>query len=102
MKDRLLDDHTIESKMKVLKVEGVPYTDDMIANAKQDLAAQADPFSADGPKLKKRYGAKVLQRDFDGNPDKVTEMDALIAYLQMLGTLVDFSKYHPERTEGNR
>ena len=33
-------------------------------------------------------------RDFDGNPKTITEADALIAYLQMLGTLVDFSKYH--------
>jgi cytochrome c oxidase cbb3-type subunit 2 len=43
--------------------------------------------------LRKRYGAKVVNRDFDGDPERVTEMDALIAYLQMLGTMVDFSTY---------
>ena len=28
-------------------------------------------------------------RDFDGDPNRLTEMDALVAYLQMIGTLVD-------------
>ena len=100
--NRPLDYHNVADKLKALRTAGVPYTDAMIANAKTDLEAQADPFSSDGPKFKKRYGDKVLQRDFDGNPDKITEMDALIAYLQMLGTLVDFSKYHPESGENNR
>jgi cytochrome c oxidase cbb3-type subunit 2 len=100
--EKELDYHAIQAKMKVLKIEGVPYTDDMIANAKADLEAQADPFSAGGPKLKARYGQKVNQRDFDGEPEKITEMDALIAYLQMLGTLVDFSKFHPEQGGNSR
>ena len=39
--------------------------------------------------------AEQVIRDFDGNPDRVTEMDALIAYLQMLGTLVDFESAAP-------
>ena len=47
------------------------------------------------------YG-KVLQRDFDGDPDRLTEMDALVAYLQMLGTLVDFSTYQAEAPENRR
>jgi cytochrome c oxidase cbb3-type subunit II len=38
----------------------------------------------------------VQARDFDGNPARVTEMDALVAYLQMLGTLVDFSTFKTE------
>jgi cytochrome c oxidase cbb3-type subunit 2 len=100
--EKPLDYHNIDSKLRVLKTEGVPYTEDEITNAKADLEAQADPFSAGGPKLKARYGAKVNQRDFDGNPDKITEMDALIAYLQMLGTLVDFSKFHPEQGGNSR
>jgi len=54
-----------------------------------DLQAQADPFSSDAPGLRRRYGARVINRDFDGDPERLTEMDALIAYLQMLGTLVD-------------
>ena len=55
--------------------------------AAADLAAQADP-EADAGDLAKRY-PKAQIRDFDGNPARVTEMDALVAYLQMLGTLVD-------------
>ncbi|MGX5844507.1 cytochrome-c oxidase, cbb3-type subunit II [Mesorhizobium sp. ArgA1] len=70
---------------------GVPYTPDMIANANADLKAQADP-AADTAALEKRY-PKAKIGDFDGNPGQVTEMDALVAYLQMLGTLVDFKTY---------
>jgi cytochrome c oxidase cbb3-type subunit 2 len=69
----------------------VPYTDEMIAEAEADLAAQADP-NADTSGLLARY-PKAKVGDFDGDPAKLTEMDALVAYLQMLGTLVDFSTY---------
>lgn len=70
---------------------GVPYSDDMVANAEADLKAQADP-DADTTGLLERY-SKAKVGDFDGNPQALTEMDALVAYLQMLGTLVDFSTY---------
>ena len=70
---------------------GVPYTEDMVANAQADFTAQADP-NADTTGVSVRY-PKAKIGDFDGNPGAVTEMDALIAYLQMLGTLVDFSTY---------
>jgi len=74
---------------------GVPYTDEMVENADKDLKAQLDEFSDDYDGLMARYpGAHV--RDFDGNPDIVSELDALIAYLQVLGTFVDFSVYNPE------
>jgi len=66
---------------------GVPYTKDDIARANEDLRAQADP-DADAGGLLRRY-PKAQARDFDGNPARLTEMDALVAYLQMLGTLVD-------------
>ena len=66
---------------------GVPYTKTDIDKANDDLKAQADP-NADASDLVKRY-PKAQARDYDGNPDRLTEMDALIAYLQMLGTLVD-------------
>lgn len=69
---------------------GVPYTDEAIEEADADLIAQADP-NADGAALKARY-PKAQVRDFDGNPAQVTEMDAVVAYLQMLGTLVDREK----------
>jgi cytochrome c oxidase cbb3-type subunit 2 len=71
----------------------VPYTDDMIANAAADLRAQAMP-DADGTAFQGRY-ARARQSAFDGNPAVVTEMDALVAYLQMLGTLVDFRDVTP-------
>jgi cytochrome c oxidase cbb3-type subunit 2 len=63
----------------------------MLASARTDLAAQADP-NADTTGLLERY-PKAKVGDFDGDPAKLTEMDALVAYLQMLGTLVDFSTY---------
>jgi cytochrome c oxidase cbb3-type subunit 2 len=73
---------------------GVPYDADMIANARADLAAQADP-DLDAAGLHQRYGDKVQVADFDGNRSRLTEMDALVAYLQMLGTSVDFTAYEP-------
>jgi len=99
--ERDLDYHDIQQKLESLQKVGVPYTADQVANAKSDLEAQADPLAAPTG-LKKRYGAKVNQRDFDGEPDRVTEMDALVAYLQMLGTLVDFRTYHAEDPENLR
>ena len=87
-----LDAKNIAANMKVLALEGVPYTPDMIAKAEADLVAQTDPDSAGAAELAKRY-PKALSRDFDGNPGAITEADALIAYLQMLGTLVDFKTY---------
>ncbi|MBF0341973.1 MAG: cytochrome-c oxidase, cbb3-type subunit II [Magnetococcales bacterium] len=80
----------IEKRMQVLSMVGVPYTAEQIANAKQDLAAQASA-TADSSGLTKRYGKKVPKGEFDGQADRITELDALVAYLQMLGTLVDFS-----------
>jgi cytochrome c oxidase cbb3-type subunit II len=97
-----LDFHDIDARMKALRVVGVPYSDEDIAKAKQDLVAQADPYSTDAIDLRKRYGAKVVNRDFDGDPNKITEMDAVIAYLQMLGTLVDFDSYKAQAPENRR
>lgn len=84
----------IDEDMMTLRKIGIPYTDEMIQNALSDAVIQA---SADRETegLEKRYGNKVNVRDFDGNPDRVSEMDALVAYLQMLGTLVDFSNFEP-------
>lgn len=88
--DRDLDVGDMGQQLAALGNLGVPYSKEAIAEANADLAAQADP-NADSAGLKKRY-AKVQVRDFDGNPARVTEMDALVAYLQMLGTLVDHKK----------
>lgn len=88
----------IEKDMEVLRKVGVPYTDDMIQNAVSDSVVQASN-DRDSEALLKRYGNKVNVRDFDGNINKVSEMDALIAYLQTLGTFVDFAKYDGIKTE---
>jgi cytochrome c oxidase cbb3-type subunit 2 len=75
------------ANLTALRRVGVPYSDRDIASAAADLKAQADP-DADAGDLATRY-PKAQIRDFDGDPGRVTEMDALVAYLQMLGTLVD-------------
>lgn len=67
------------------------YTKEMLENAIADLRAQVDPM-ADTEGLLQRY-PKAVVADFDGNPAMLSEMDALIAYMQMLGTLVDFNEY---------
>ncbi len=89
---RALDSGNIAEKMKTLHIVGVPYTDDQIENAKADLVAQTDPDSAGAAAVAQRY-PKAQIRKFDGKPGQVSELDALVAYLQMLGTLVDFAKY---------
>jgi len=100
--EKELDYHDIADRLRALQKVGVPYTQDMVDHAKTDLEAQAEDISSEGPALDKRYGGKINRRDFDGDPDRITEMDALIAYLQMLGTLVDFSTYHPEAVQNQR
>jgi cytochrome c oxidase cbb3-type subunit II len=92
-----LDAKTISAHLVANRQVGVPYTDDMIKNAADDLIAQADP-EKDSAGLFSRY-PKAVVADFDANTSHLTEMDALIAYLQMLGTLVDFSAYEPEKNE---
>ena len=81
----------VTMELKANLTVGVPYSDEMLENAEADLAAQADP-NADTEGLLARY-PKAKVGDFDGNPAALTEMDALVAYLQMLGTLVDFTTY---------
>ena len=90
----------IAAHLKTNRTIGVPYTDEMIENAKADLLAQASS-EADTTALGERY-PKMQARSFDGNPDRLTEMDALVAYLQSLGTLVDFTQYEPLSHENLR
>ncbi len=90
--ERVLDLRGVAAEMSVQAKLGVPYSPEMIAKAATDIVAQAttdDPGQTD---LAKRY-PKAVARDFDGDPKRITEMDALVAYLQMLGTLVDFKSY---------
>jgi cytochrome c oxidase cbb3-type subunit 2 len=102
LEEKELDYHDIGLKLAAMQKVGVPYTADQVANAEADLQAQADPFDSRGTALKKRYGDKIAQRDFDGDPNRITEMDALVAYLQMLGTMVDFKTYKAEDPENLR
>jgi cytochrome c oxidase cbb3-type subunit 2 len=84
--ERIADD------LKVQAALGVPYTAEMIANAAADVTVQATADHPDADALARRY-PKAQVRDFDGDPRRVTEADALIAYLQMLGTQVNFKLY---------
>ena len=82
-------------RLKADRMVGVPYSDEDMAAAADDFKAQADP-DADTDALLERYpGAMVA--NFDGQPG-ISEMDALIAYLQVLGTMVDFSTFEPDES----
>ncbi len=93
LNDAKLNPDHITDLVKTHRLVGVPYSDEMIENAKADFKAQADPDS-DWDGLVERYPGAVVS-NFDGQ-DALTEMDALVAYLQMLGTMVDFSTFTPE------
>tara|TARA_R110001606_G_scaffold75677_1_gene175271 strand:+ start:10283 stop:11050 length:768 start_codon:yes stop_codon:yes gene_type:complete len=110
LSDNLVHFDDIADHLKALRFEGVPYSDDMIENAKADLVAQADP-NADYDNqdaLVARYEeaagrqGTVILGDYDGDPTRLTEMDALVAYLQMTGTLVDFSTYEADDLSNRR
>ena len=75
--------------LAALRKVGVPYTDEMIANAAVDAYGQAAPESPRAEGVVKRYGEATNVRAFDGRPGELTEMDALVAYLQILGKLTD-------------
>lgn len=87
-----LDARLISDALSVNRIVGVPYTDEMIENAAADLKAQADPDSEAADSFLERYPDAIVS-NFDGNQRTLTEMDAVIAYLQVLGTMVDFSVY---------
>lgn len=89
-----LEIHSVDAHLVANAIVGVPYDDAMIDNATLDLMAQANP-DLDTSGLEERYDGVRIE-DFDGDPRMLTEMDALVAYLQMLGTLVDYSTYQPE------
>lgn len=82
-----LDD--LSGRLAALRAVGVPYSDDMIANAADDATGQAIPDSDRADGVTDRYGEATAVRFFDGRRDRVTEMDALVAYLQILGKLTD-------------
>jgi cytochrome c oxidase cbb3-type subunit II len=93
LSDTLIDGEHIGDLLRAHRIVGVPYTDDMLETARADFTDQADPDSDYDALLERYPGAQV--RNFDNAPG-VSEMDAMIAYLQMLGTLVDFSTFVPD------
>jgi cytochrome c oxidase cbb3-type subunit II len=85
--------------LAALRTVGVPYTDAMIANAASDARGQAAPDSPDAAGVTQRYGEATTVRAFDDQPGELTEMDALVAYLQVLGRLTD-AAYKPVAAAG--
>lgn len=94
LENAMIDGKYIGDLMAVNAMLGTPYSDEMLESAQADFKVQVDP-DGDYDGLLERYGDKVSVRNFDGQPG-VSEADALIAYLQMLGTLVDFSTFTPD------
>ena len=92
---RKLEYADIAAHLKALRAVGTPYTDEMIAKARADLEAQVNP-DLDPTELEKRYPRAVVGK-FNSESAEITEMDALVAYLQMLGTLVRFADLPPDR-----
>ncbi|MFN0219542.1 MAG: cytochrome-c oxidase, cbb3-type subunit II [Hyphomicrobium sp.] len=86
-----LETRTIGARMQTLKAVGVPYSDEMIAKALTDVEAQSKDDAAESKEMLSRY-PKAKVANFDGQPE-ITELDAMVAYLQMLGTLVDFASF---------
>lgn len=84
-----LETQSLPGRLQALRAVGVPYSDDMIANASGDAHAQASPNSAQAEAVAERYGTETAIRAFDGDEGRLTEMDALVAYLQILGNLTD-------------
>lgn len=85
--------------LKAMRKVGVPYTDAQIANATKDAIGQASPDSDAAAGVSERYGEATNVRAFDGVPGTVTEMDAVVAYLQILGRLTDAAHKTPMKTE---
>lgn len=94
---RDLDLREIKLHLKALKTLGVPYSDSMIEHAYHDALAQQAPDSDNVAGLQERYGEKVIVRDFDGKGNAMpSEMDAIVAYLQVLGTMAQLSDYNTD------
>ncbi|HLJ18850.1 MAG TPA: cytochrome-c oxidase, cbb3-type subunit II [Stellaceae bacterium] len=92
--ERSLDTQHITEHLQANRVVGVPYNDEMIKDAKADELAQLDP-DGDTSGLLARYPGAAIFKPINGTPAKATEMDALLAYLQVLGTEVKFRDVDP-------
>ncbi|MBP1887987.1 cytochrome-c oxidase, cbb3-type subunit II [Sinorhizobium mexicanum] len=90
--ERTLRMDDLSGQLAAQRAVGVPYTGEMIANAAADAYGQANPDSNASAAVAERYGEATNVRTFDGNAQRLTEMDALVAYLQILGNLVDVNQ----------
>lgn len=84
----------IALRMQALRKVGVPYSlteEEYQANVEKFGADVADKL--DIRKAEQNLVAQAQSRNWDGIQGRITEMDALVAYLQVLGTMVDFSQY---------
>lgn len=98
--DTPLDIASLPDRLAALRIVGVPYTDEQIANAAKDASGQARPDTEAADRVSERFGEDTNIRHFDGRRDRVTEMDALVAYLQILGGLTDLpAQSQPPRGE---
>jgi len=98
--DTALETDSLPDRLAALRAVGVPYTDDQIGSAASDALGQALPDTERADGVLDRYGDETNVRIFDGRSDRLTEMDALVAYLQILGGLTDLpTKTQPARGE---
>jgi cytochrome c oxidase cbb3-type subunit 2 len=92
-----LDSSDVGDRMRALRITGVPYSanqEEYEHNVKQFGEKVARTLViADA---QKNLVAQAQEGNYDGDRSSVSEMDALVAYLQVLGTMVDFSKVKPE------
>lgn len=106
LNDQRVDLTEIRDHLSVMQTLGVPYTQDMVDAAYHDAVAQQLPDSDYADALMARYGEQVIIRNFDGQKGGLpSEMDALVAYLQVLGTMVKIPTYDqdaPPAREGER
>jgi cytochrome c oxidase cbb3-type subunit 2 len=97
LQETKLDISDVGDRMRALRVTGVPYSaneEEYQRNVKQFGEAVARTLHI--PDARKNLVAQAQEGNFDGDRASVSEMDALVAYLQVLGTMVDFSKIKPE------
>ena len=86
-----LDTSLLPRIISVLTTIGVPYAEGQPDMVEDDIKLQLGMVE-DAEKLegfKKRFSENVIIRKFNTKSDKVTEMDAMVAYLQSLGNKVD-------------
>ncbi len=92
-----LDYSDITTRMWALRKAGVPYSQTQqeyeanVAAFGQEVADQLDIHRAEESLI-----AQAVTRNYDGLSHRITEMEALVAYLQVLGTMVDFSQYRED------